>query len=90
MPWSECRSSGAAPGRIRCSDRDKPAREGLDLPEVSSGDFRCRQGRFSPFRALLIQTIGRTARNSAGRVIMYAEEVTPSMRRAIDETARRR
>ena len=38
----------------------------------------------------LIQTIGRTARNSEGRVIMYADVITDSMKRAIDETARRR
>ena len=38
----------------------------------------------------LIQTIGRTARNAEGRVIMYADVITDSMRRAIDETARRR
>lgn len=66
-------------------------REGLDLPEVSLvAIFDADKEGFLRSERSLIQTIGRTARNSAGRVIMYAEEVTPSMRRAIDETARRR
>ncbi|HHW75101.1 MAG TPA: excinuclease ABC subunit UvrB [Firmicutes bacterium] len=66
-------------------------REGLDLPEVSLvAIFDADKEGFLRSDRSLIQTIGRTARNSAGRVIMYAETVTPSMRRAIDETARRR
>ncbi len=66
-------------------------REGLDLPEVSLvAIFDADKEGFLRSERSLIQTIGRTARNSAGRVIMYAETVTPSMRRAIDETARRR
>ena len=66
-------------------------REGLDLPEVSLVAIldADKEGFLRSDRSL-IQTIGRTARNSAGRVIMYAEGVTPSMRRAIDETERRR
>lgn len=66
-------------------------REGLDLPEVSLvAIFDADKEGFLRSDRSLIQTIGRTARNSAGRVIMYAETVTPSMRRAIDETTRRR
>ena len=66
-------------------------REGLDLPEVS---LVCildadKQG-FLRSENSLIQTIGRAARNSQGRVIMYADELTPSMEMAIAETQRRR
>ena len=66
-------------------------REGLDIPEVSlvaildadkEGFLRAERG--------LIQTVGRAARNAEGRVIMYADTVTESMRRAIVETERRR
>lgn len=66
-------------------------REGIDVPEVSlvaildadkEGFLRNERG--------LIQTIGRAARNAAGHVIMYADRMTDSMQRAIDETARRR
>ncbi len=66
-------------------------REGLDLPEVSLVAIldADKEGFLRSDRSL-IQTIGRTARNSAGRVIMYAEKITSSMRRAIDETERRR
>ncbi len=66
-------------------------REGLDLPEVTLVAIldADKEGFLRSDRSL-IQTIGRTARNVEGRVIMYAAEVTPSMRRAIDETERRR
>ena len=66
-------------------------REGLDLPEVSlvaildadkEGFLRSEQS--------LIQTIGRAARNSSGKAILYADRVTDSMKRAMDETVRRR
>ena len=66
-------------------------REGLDLPEVSlvaildadkEGFLRSEQS--------LIQTIGRTARNSSGKAILYADRITDSMKRAMDETHRRR
>ena len=66
-------------------------REGLDLPEVSlvaildadkEGFLRSEQS--------LIQTIGRAARNSRGKAILYADRVTDSMKRALDETQRRR
>lgn len=66
-------------------------REGLDLPEVS---LVCildadKQGFLRSARSL-IQTIGRAARNADGRVIMYADTISDSMRQAIDETNRRR
>ena len=66
-------------------------REGLDIPEVSlvvilDAD---KEG-FLRSETSLIQTVGRAARNADGKVIMYADEVTPSMERAIRETFRRR
>ena len=66
-------------------------REGLDLPEV---ELVCildadKEG-FLRSDTALIQTVGRVARNSEGRVIMFADTITDSMRRAIDETRRRR
>jgi excinuclease ABC subunit B len=66
-------------------------REGLDLPEVSLVAIldADKSGFLRNFRSL-IQTIGRAARNVSGKVIMYAEVVTDSMRMAIDETNRRR
>ena len=66
-------------------------REGLDLPEVTLvAILDADKEGFLRSERSLIQTIGRTARNVEGRVIMYADSVTPSMRRAIDETERRR
>ena len=66
-------------------------REGLDLPEVSLVSIldADKEG-FLRSGTSLIQTIGRAARNVSGQVHMYADSVTPSMRRAIDETDRRR
>ncbi|HEY3956465.1 MAG TPA: excinuclease ABC subunit UvrB [Streptosporangiaceae bacterium] len=66
-------------------------REGLDLPEVSLVSIldADKEG-FLRSGTSLIQTIGRAARNVSGQVHMYADVVTPSMRRAIDETNRRR
>ncbi len=66
-------------------------REGLDLPEVSLVAIldADKEGFLRNHRSL-IQTIGRAARNVSGQVIMYADRVTDSMRRAIDETRRRR
>ena len=66
-------------------------REGLDIPEVSlvailDADKEC----FLRSERSLIQTIGRAARNVNGRAILYADRITDSMRRAIDETERRR
>jgi len=66
-------------------------REGLDLPEVSLvAIFDSDKEGFLRSPRSLIQTIGRAARNLNGRVIMYADTVTPAMRSAIDETNRRR
>ena len=70
---------------------ERGLREGLDLPEVS---LVCildadKEGFLRSERSL-IQTIGRAARNSHGKVIMYGDKITDSMQKAIDETARRR
>ena len=66
-------------------------REGLDLPEVSLvAILDADKEGFLRSETSLIQTIGRAARNADGKVIMYADAITPSMRRAIDETERRR
>ena len=66
-------------------------REGLDLPEVSLvAILDADKEGFLRSETSLIQTIGRAARNAEGLVIMYADTVTESMRRAIDETERRR
>lgn len=66
-------------------------REGLDLPEVSLvGILDADKEGFLRSDTALIQTIGRAARHVNGRVIMYADKVTDSMKRAIDETNRRR
>ena len=66
-------------------------REGLDLPEVSLvAILDADKEGFLRSETSLIQTIGRAARNAEGKVIMYADAITPSMRRAMDETARRR
>jgi excinuclease ABC subunit B len=66
-------------------------REGLDLPEVSLvAILDADKEGFLRSETALIQTTGRAARHVDGRVIMYAERVTDSMRRAIDETNRRR
>lgn len=66
-------------------------REGLDLPEVSLvAIIDADKEGFLRSEQALIQTIGRAARHIEGRVIMYADTVTGSMRRAIDETNRRR
>ncbi len=66
-------------------------REGLDLPEVSLvAILDADKEGFLRSETSLVQTIGRAARNAGGKVIMYADTITPSMRRAIDETQRRR
>lgn len=66
-------------------------REGLDLPEVSLVAILDADSEgFLRSGTSLIQTIGRASRNASGQVIMYADSVTGSMRRAIDETQRRR
>ena len=66
-------------------------REGLDIPEISLvAIIDADKEGFLRSETSLIQTIGRAARNSEGRVIMYADTITDSMRAAIDETNRRR
>ena len=66
-------------------------REGLDLPEVSLVAIldADKEGFLRNYRSL-IQTIGRAARNANGEVIMYADKITDSMKKALDETKRRR
>jgi len=66
-------------------------REGLDLPEVKLvAILDADKEGFLRSETALVQTIGRAARNAEGKVIMYADEMTGSMKRAIDETNRRR
>ena len=66
-------------------------REGLDIPEITLvAILDADKEGFLRSETSLVQTIGRAARNSEGRVIMYADEITRSMRMAIDETNRRR
>ena len=66
-------------------------REGLDIPEVSLvAILDADKEGFLRSETSLIQTIGRAARNADGLVVMYADTITPSMRRAMDETERRR
>lgn len=66
-------------------------REGLDIPEVSLVAILDADKRgFLRNETSLVQTIGRAARNAEGRVVMYADEISPAMQYAIDETARRR
>ena len=66
-------------------------REGLDIPEISLvAILDADKEGFLRSETSLIQTVGRAARNSEGHVIMYADEITDSMKNAIDETNRRR
>ena len=66
-------------------------REGLDLPEVSLvAIMDADKEGFLRSESALVQTIGRAARHVEGRVVMYADRITDSMQRAIDETSRRR
>ncbi len=66
-------------------------REGLDIPEVALvAILDADKEGFLRTETSLIQTIGRAARNVDGRVVMYADQISPAMRTAIDETARRR
>ena len=66
-------------------------REGLDLPEVELvAILDADKEGFLRSESALIQTVGRAARNAKGRVVMYADEMTDSMKRAIGETERRR
>jgi len=78
-------------GKYECLVGVNLLREGLDLPEVSLiGILDADKEGFLRSETSLIQTIGRAARNSAGRVILYADRRTPSMEKAISETERRR
>ncbi|MGK2849036.1 MAG: excinuclease ABC subunit UvrB [Minisyncoccota bacterium] len=78
-------------GEFHCLVGVNLLREGLDLPEVSFiGILDADKEGFLRSETSLIQIIGRAARNSAGRVILYADRMTESMRYAIDETNRRR
>lgn len=66
-------------------------REGLDIPEVSLvAILDADKEGFLRSETALVQTVGRAARNAEGKVIMYADKITPSMQRAIEETDRRR
>ncbi|EGO5093859.1 excinuclease ABC subunit UvrB [Enterococcus faecalis] len=66
-------------------------REGIDVPEVSLiAILDADKEGFLRSERSLVQTMGRTARNAEGKVIMYADKITDSMQRAMDETARRR
>jgi excinuclease ABC subunit B len=78
-------------GKFDCLVGVNLLREGLDLPEVTLVAIldADREGFLRSERSL-IQTIGRTARNVRGKVIMYADTITESMRKAINETSRRR
>ena len=68
-----------------------PLREGLDLPEVSLvAILDADKEGFLRSETSLIQTIGRAARNISGRVLLYADTITGSLKAAIDETNRRR
>jgi excinuclease ABC subunit B len=78
-------------GKYDCLVGVNLLREGLDLPEVSLiGILDADKEGFLRSETSLIQTIGRAARNSAGRVILYADNITGSIDRAIKETERRR
>ena len=77
--------------RLRRADRHQSLARRPRYPRVrAGGDPRRRQGRLPAQRDLLIQTIGRAARNVDGKVILYADQMTGSMQRAIAETDRRR
>ncbi|MBP9752121.1 MAG: excinuclease ABC subunit UvrB [Candidatus Moranbacteria bacterium] len=78
-------------GEFHCIVGVNLLREGLDLPEVSFiGVLDADKEGFLRSETSLIQIIGRAARNAAGRVTLYADTVTDSMQRAMDETNRRR
>ena len=78
-------------GKFDCLVGVNLLREGLDLPEVEFiGILDADKEGFLRSDTSLIQTIGRAARNIAGRVVLYADRMTGSMERAIEETNRRR
>ena len=77
--------------RVRRAGGHQPAARGTGPARgVAGGDPRRRQGGFLRSQTSLIQTIGRAARNVEGQVVMYADQMTDSMRHAISETNRRR
>ncbi len=78
-------------GKFDCLVGVNLLREGLDLPEVEFiGILDADKEGFLRSDTSLIQTIGRAARNSAGRVVLYADNITGSIKRAVEETDRRR
>lgn len=78
-------------GKFDCLVGVNLLREGLDLPEVTLvGILDADKEGFLRSETSLIQTIGRAARNVSGRVIMYADNMTGSIKRAVNETSRRR
>jgi excinuclease ABC subunit B len=78
-------------GQFDCLVGINLLREGLDIPEVSLvGILDADREGFLRSERALIQTCGRAARNVAGKVLLYAEGITPSMARAIEESTRRR
>ena len=78
-------------GKFDCLVGVNLLREGLDLPELEFiGILDADKEGFLRSDTSLIQTIGRAARNAAGRVVLYADRITDSMKRALDETNRRR
>ncbi len=78
-------------GKFDCLVGVNLLREGLDLPEVSFiGIFDADKEGFLRSETSLIQTIGRAARNVQGKVILYADQLTGSLKKAMDETSRRR
>ena len=83
--------AGPAARRLRCADRHQPAARGLDIPECALvAILDADKEGFLRSETSLIQTIGRAARNVDGKVILYADQMTGSMERAIAETDRRR
>ena len=78
-------------GKFDCLVGVNLLREGLDLPEVTLvAILDADKEGFLRSETSIIQTVGRTARNANGRVILYADRITESMKRAMDETIRRR
>ncbi|HEX7896550.1 MAG TPA: excinuclease ABC subunit UvrB [Planctomycetota bacterium] len=78
-------------GKFDCLVGVNLLREGLDLPEVTLvAILDADKEGFLRSATSIIQTVGRTARNANGRVILYADKITESMKRAMDETTRRR
>ena len=77
-------------GKIDAGGREPVAGRTGPAGSIAGGHTGCRQGRISAQYQITTQTAGRAARNVNGLVIMYADKVTESMQRTIDETERRR